>query len=549
MAAAERLYRRRVPNDKVISLELAKALAQLTLEIRRPIGVLLTRRGQVQEVIVGSALTLSSTTMTLFRTSPRSLRGLRFIRTQLHDQPLNQEMLTDLAFLRLDLIGVLSVGDDSRLGNIYMAHLLPPGVPGKVFTVFQAVPFHHLTISFDVLIEELETQLQQARAHHSVGNGKESAILVSASAKSRAEQDEHLVELTELATSADVMVIDRLVQRTGDGHQRYLLGSGKMKEVLIQTLHRGADMVIFDQTLSPAQLRAISEMTDIKVIDRTQLILDIFARRAHSREGKVQVELAQLRYMLPRLSGSGTQLSRLGGGIGTRGPGETKLETDRRRVRDRITHLERELVQFARHQDQRRSRRDRQGLPMVSLVGYTNAGKSTLLNVLTKSHVTAQNRLFETLDTTSRRLRFPEDREIIISDTVGFIRDLPQELVGAFRTTLDELRDADLLLHIVDINARDIEVQLTAVVAILDELRLTAVPRWLVFNKCDQAPSQQVEALCRRFNALGISALQPSTLRPLLARLETYVRSVSASLDRTSHVVAQDGELTLASRR
>jgi GTP-binding protein HflX len=334
---------------------------------------------------------------------------------------LSQEALTDLAFLRLDLIGILAVGEDGRIGNLYLAHLLPPGSTGQLFKVLKAVPFHNLTISFDTFIEELEADLQRARALHAVGDGKESAILVSASAKSRAEQEEQLVELAELATSAGVQVIGRMAQRTADGHQRYLLGSGKMKDVLIQTLHRGADMVIFDQTLSPAQLRAIAEMTDIKVIDRTQLILDIFARRAHSREGKVQVELAQLRYLLPRLSGRGTQLSRLGGGIGTRGPGETKLETDRRRVRDRITHLERELAQFARHQDQRRARRNRYGLPVVSLVGYTNAGKSTLLNVLTKSHVSAQNRLFETLDTTSRRLRFPEDREIIITDTVGFV--------------------------------------------------------------------------------------------------------------------------------
>jgi GTP-binding protein HflX len=548
VAAVERLYRRRVPSGKVISLELAKAMAQLTLEIRRPLGVLLTRRGQVQEVIVGTELTLSSTTMTLFRTGARSLRGLRFVRTQLHDQPLSQEALTDLAFLRLDLIGVLSIEEDGRLGNLYLAHLLPPGSTGQLFKVLKAIPFHNLTISFDTFIDELEIDLQQVRAHHAVYDGKESAILVSASAKSRGEQEEQLVELAELATSAGVTVIDRMAQRTADGHQRYLLGSGKMKDVLIQTLHRGADMVIFDQTLSPAQLRAISEMTDIKVIDRTQLILDIFARRAHSREGKVQVELAQLRYLLPRLSGRGTQLSRLGGGIGTRGPGETKLETDRRRVRDRITHLERELAQFARHQDQRRARRDRYGLPVVSLVGYTNAGKSTLLNVLTKSHVSAQNRLFETLDTTSRRLRFPEDREVIITDTVGFIRDLPQELVGAFRTTLDELREADLLLHIVDMNARDIEVQLTAVESILAELHLSSVPRWLVFNKCDQLPTQQVEVLCRRFGAIGISALQPTTLRPLFARLEAYVRSLSVVDDRTSHVNVQDDEVTLGSR-
>jgi len=314
-----------------------------------------------------------------------------------------------------------------------------------------------------------------------------------------------------------------------------------MKDVLIRTLHRGADMVIFDQTLSPAQLRAISGMTDIKVIDRTQLILDIFARRAHSREGKIQVELAQLRYLLPRLLGRGTQLSRLGGGIGTRGPGESKLETDRRRVRERITHLERELARFARHQDRRRARRGRFGLPVISLVGYTNAGKSTLLNVLTKSQVSAQDRLFETLDTTSRRLRFPEDREVIITDTVGFIRDLPQELVGAFRTTLEELREADLLLHVVDV-----DVQITAVETILAELQLTAIPRVLVFNKCDQASPQQVEQLCRRHEAIGISAIQPATLRPLLARLESHVKAMMSVADYVAEVPQGDDAVALA---
>jgi GTP-binding protein HflX len=307
-------------------------------------------------------------------------------------------------------------------------------------------------------------------------------------------------------------------------------------------------MVIFDQTLSPAQSRAIAEMTDIKVIDRTQLILDIFARRAHSREGKVQVELAQLHYLLPRLSGKGTQLSRLGGGIGTRGPGETKLETDRRRIRDRITHLERELTHFARHQDQRRARRGRHGLPVISLVGYTNAGKSTLLNVLTKSQVSAEDRVFETLDTTSRRLRFPQDREVIITDTVGFIRDLPKELIGAFRTTLEELREADLLLHVVDASAADIDVQITAVIAILQELNLDTIPRMLVFNKCDRLPVHQIEPLCRRHQAIGISALQPATLRPLLTKLETHVRSLTEQRAEAVTLPNPDDLLTLASR-
>lgn len=496
-------------------------MCQLSLDFRRPIGVLLTRRGQVQEIIVGTDLTLSPTTLAKFRAGSRSLRGLRLLRTQLHDQPLSQESLTDLAYLRLDLIGVLTVTAEGLPGNLYLAYLLPPNRTGQLCNLLKATPFHQCTMAFDQFIQELEAEMQAALGSHAIGRGEESAILVSASSRSRTEQEDRLIELAELATSAGVTVIDRLAQRTQDGHQRYLLGSGKLKDVLIQTLHKGADMVIFDQTLTPAQSRAISEMTDIKVIDRTQLILDIFARRAHSREGKVQVELAQLHYLLPRLSGAGTHLSRLGGGIGTRGPGETKLETDRRRIRDRITHLERELDQFARQQDQRRARRTRHGLPVLSLVGYTNAGKSTLLNVLTKSHVPAEDRVFETLDTTSRRLRFPQDREVIVTDTVGFIRDLPQELVGAFRTTLEELREADLLVHVVDASAADVDVQISAVATVLQDLNLQAIPRALVFNKCDRIPQAIAELLCRRYGAIGVSALQPDTLPPLMHHLET----------------------------
>jgi GTPase len=546
LAAIERLYRRRVSHDKVLSPELARTMCQLTQDIRRPLGVLLTRRGQVQEIIIGTDLTLSQTTMAKFRAGSRSLRGLRLIRTQLHDQPLNQESLTDLAYLRLDLIGVLSVTPQWTPGNLYLAHLLPPDGSGQLFKILKGTPFHECPMVFDQFIDDLEADLQQARITHTIGGEGESAILISASARSRAEQEDRLVELAELATSVGVTVIDRMVQRTSDGHQRYLLGSGKLKDVLIQTLHKGADMVIFDQTLTPAQSRAISEMTDIKVIDRTQLILDIFARRAHSREGKVQVELAQLQYLLPRLSGKGKQLSRLGGGIGTRGPGETKLETDRRRIRDRMTHLEREIQQFARHQDQRRARRTRHGMPVLSLVGYTNAGKSTLLNVLTKSHVSAENRVFETLDTTSRRLRFPQDREVIVTDTVGFIRDLPQELVGAFRTTLEELREADLLIHVVDASAADVDVQVSAVVAILQELDLSTIPRTLVFNKCDRIAPAVADLLCRRYGAIGISAVQPQTLHPLLEHLERLLSTLLPQEPAGNFGTAP--ALTLASR-
>ena len=527
VTAIERLYRRRVPHDKVLSPELGRTMCQISREIRRPIAILLSRRGQVQEIIVGTDLTLSATTLSKFRVGARSLRGLRVIRTQLHDQPLSQESLTDLAYLRLDLFGALSVTPEGNPGNLYLAHLLPPNGTGQVCNILKHTPFHHATMAFDRFIEDLEADMQRAQGTHAVGHERESAMLVSASSRSRVEQEDRLLELAELASSAGVTVVDRMAQRTQDGHQRYVLGSGKLKDVLIQTLHRGADMVIFDQTLTPAQSRAISEMTDIKVIDRTQLILDIFARRAHTREGKVQVELAQLRYLLPRLSGKGQELSRLGGGIGSRGPGETKLETDRRRIRDRITHLERELDQFGRHQDQRRARRTRHGLPVVSLVGYTNAGKSTLLNVLTHSHVSTVDRVFETLDTTSRRLRFPQDREVIITDTVGFIRDLPEELLGAFRTTLEELRQADLLVHVVDAGAADVDIQISAVVKILQELNLDMLRRTLVFNKCDRIPPAEADRLCRRYQAIGVSALHPDTLRPLLDHLDRELAGVA----------------------
>jgi len=508
-----------VPPDKVLSPELAKAMCQLTLDIRRPIAVVLTRKGQMQEIVVGTELMLSPSTLARFRAGVQSLRGLRVIRTQLHDQPINQELLTDLAYLRLDLIGALSVDSDGLPGNLYLAHLLPPNGTSQLFNILKATSFHQSAMAFDVFIEELEAELQRLRGH-ATKEGAASAFLVSASSRSRAEQDDRLGELAELAASSGISVIDRLVQRTTGGHQRYLLGKGKLKDVLIQTLHRGADMVIFDQTLSPAQSRAISEVTDIKVIDRTQLILDIFAKRAHSREGKVQVELAQLHYLLPRLSGKGADLSRLGGGIGTRGPGEAKLETDRRRIRERIAHLEHDLRQFSRHQDQRRAKRTRHGMPVLSLVGYTNAGKSTLLNVLSKSHVSAEDRLFETLDTTSRRLKFPRDRQVIVTDTVGFIQDLPQELLGAFRTTLDELREADLLVHVVDASAGDIDVQISAVVTILSDLNLELLPRTLVFNKCDRLTPDEAALLCRRYGAVGISAIHPDTLHPLLRHLE-----------------------------
>jgi GTP-binding protein HflX len=307
------------------------------------------------------------------------------------------------------------------------------------------------------------------------------------------------------------------------------MGEGKMRDVVIRALQSGASMLIFDQELTPAQIRSISAMTELKVIDRSQLILDIFARRARSLDGKVQVELAQLKYLLPRLTGRGVQMSRLMGGIGGRGPGETKLETDRRRIRDRIASLERELKELSRGRAQRRQQRVKAGVPIISIVGYTNAGKSTLLNTLTKSDVFTEDLLFATLDTSTRRLRFPREREVIITDTVGFIRSLPKSLMGAFKATLEELQDADLLLHVVDASSPRFEDHIAQVRAILQELELGDKQELLVFNKADLLDGLKkkdtvaflrVRQTARTQNSVTVSARDRKSLTPLVDELQ-----------------------------
>jgi GTP-binding protein HflX len=322
------------------------------------------------------------------------------------------------------------------------------------------------------------------------------------------------------------------------------MGEGKLKELIIKGLQSGIELICFDQNLSPAQVNAIAEKTDLKVIDRTQLILDIFAKRAHSRDGKVRVELAQLQYLLPRLTGKGTALSRLMGGIGGRGPGETKLEIDRRRIKDRINHLEKELNHLGKGRWQRRTKRIKQDLPILSIVGYTNAGKSTLLNALTASEVAVQDKLFATLDTSSRRLRFPREREVIITDTVGFIRDLPPPLLGAFRSTLDELNDADLLLHVIDVSNPRFEDQMASVEALLAELDLERLALLRVFNKIDKVEDAFAKRICRRFGGIAISALDTGTFLPLLQEIEEMIwgkkEGAEQTLDRAAGVAGED---------
>jgi GTP-binding protein HflX len=330
-----------------------------------------------------------------------------------------------------------------------------------------------------------------------------------------------LEELRQLAETCGVAVFDTQIQYRPQIDPKYLVGRGKLAAIDLRATQIGANLLIFDHELTPAQVRSISDFTGLKIIDRTQVILDIFARRAHSREGKIQVELAQLKYLLPRLMHKDSSLSRLAGGIGGVGPGETKLEIDRRRIRERIHRLEKDIKTITKSRGQRRGRRERSGMPVISIVGYTNAGKSTLLNTLTQSAVLAENKLFATLDTKSARLRFPRDAEAIITDTVGFIRNLPAELFSAFRATLDELQDADLLLHIIDISSIQFEEQMAAVEKILEDLEIAGKPVIRVFNKADRFPDKEMLAtLCRRFAAVPVSALDKTSLSGLLEKIE-----------------------------
>lgn len=519
--ALERIYRRRIPASQIVTSELARYLTEISNEIRRQVGLIIDRSGTVKYVIVGDDREIVIPDLSDFALGRSGLRGLRCVHTHLQQEPLSADDLADLALLRLDLMVAIEVDEMGLPRAVNYAHILPANRAGKSVEVLRAPSLYDLDLDLSSFLRALEAELEQKMAETvDLSDPREKAILISVSQDSRRETDDSLDELTELARTADVVVLDRFVQRPRRLNPKYLMGEGKAREVVIQALQQGATLLIFDQDLAPSQVRSIAALTDLKVIDRSQLILDIFARRAHTRDGKVQVELAQLKYILPRLSGRGIALSRLMGGIGGRGPGETKLEIDRRRIRDRITRLERELKGLSRGRLQRRSRRAKAGVPIVSIVGYTNAGKSTLLNALTQSQVLTENLLFATLDTATRRLRFPQEREVIITDTVGFIRKLPPSLLGAFKATLEEMEDANLLLHVVDASNPRFEEQVAAVERILLDLELDRIPRLLVFNKIDLLPADEAAALCRRFGALPISAMDRKSFEPLLEVLE-----------------------------
>jgi GTP-binding protein HflX len=426
---------------------------------------------------------------------------------------------------------MVAVATDSQglPGLAYTAALRPANAEGDAIDQLEPRPPALLDFDFREWIHALEEELARQTRTREVGDG-ERAILVSVTAGRGAHDvDMQVDELKELARSAGVEVLEEVRQHRERVDPKFLIGPGRLRDLMIRAIQSDVDLVIFDQNLSPTQARNLAERLDLRVIDRTQLILDIFAQHARTRDGKLQVELAQLRYRLPRLAQrADLSLSRLAGGIGGRGPGESKLEVDRRRVRDRVARLERELRKLQRQRQERRQRRTRRAIPILSIVGYTNAGKSTLLRALTRRDVGVGDKMFATLDPTSRRLRFPREREVIVTDTVGFIRDLPRDLVTAFRATLEELNDATLLLHVVDAASPEAERRIAVVREILEEIGLGETPELLVFNQIDRLPRGMGRAIASRHGGVAISALRETHLEELLVRAGQLIWSEEA---------------------
>lgn len=501
----------------------ARELAILSRDVGRQIGLLIDRQGRVEMLIVGEPGKIYIPELPRARLGETRLRGLRLLHTHLNGEALSQEDLMDMVALRLDSVSALTVDQFGGPERLHVAHVVPvseQAADSKPYDVLPSVRWDRSELDHSALVQALEDEFARSERSVQEDKGRERALLVSVSSAPRIVQERSLDELSELARTAGLACPARMIQRVDKADARHILGKGKLQELEVLCLQTGAQIVIFDQDLAPSQLRNLAETTERRVLDRTQLILDIFAGRATSRAGKLQVELAQLKYTLPRLVGKTPAMSRLMGGIGGRGPGETKLEIDRRRVRERITKVKNDLENVRRQRSGTRDRRSKAGCPVIALVGYTNAGKSTLLNTLTGSTVLAENKLFATLDPTSRRIRFPREREVILTDTVGFIRRLPPDLKEAFRATLEELEVADVLVHVADISHPEAEEQIRAVESILAEMDLGDTPRLLALNKWEVLTEDQQEVMRRVYPAgIPITALKRPGLTPLVAAI------------------------------
>jgi GTP-binding protein HflX len=520
----ERLYRRRVPFDVLTTTELTRTLASVSHATHRQVAVLIDRAGEVTHVVVGDATKVMLPDLGRVRAGQGRFRGLRLVHTHLRSEPLSRDDLVDLTRLRLDMIAAICIAPDGHALTVHYAHCVPvlSGSDIDPFLVYPPTPYAKLDCNPQQLVTAVEEEFARAARTRDVQAKDGRAILVHVRSKrNKLDTEASLAELKELARTAGVDVADSVIQVRDQVDPKYVLGRGRLESTVLRAMQLDVETLIFDHNLTAAQSNAIAALTDLKVIDRTQLILDIFAQRAESADGRLQVELAQMRYLLPRLGQKDDALSRLTGGIGGRGPGETKLEIGRRRAKERVTQLENRLRTLGKQRVQRRARRDRRGVPVVAIVGYTNAGKSTLLNTLTDSHVIVEDKLFATLDTRSRRLRFPREREIVITDTVGFIRELPDELFTAFRATFEEAGESDLLLHVIDAADPQLDSRIETTHALLEQLGLLALPRLVVLNKADLLPAGQAEQIAKRFDGVAVSAMDRNTLHPLLVAIES----------------------------
>jgi GTP-binding protein HflX len=481
----------------------------------------------VRCVVAGEPEEITIPALSRFRALPSRLRGLRFVRTSAGKAEPDSDDIADLALLRLDTLSVLTGNVDGVINSLCTIHLMPPQPDRSDILIPYAVLSntnpHQSPFDFRNFVEELEYEISSKTKALYVTKKKYAAILVGVFT-SREGVKERMAELSELAQSAEADVLDIITQIRADIHPRTVLGAGKLKEIMITALVKGADIIIFDNSLSPAQVKEISGLADINIIDRTQLILDIFAKRAVSNEGKIRVELARLKYYLPYLTLRDDAMSRITGGIDGRGPGETKMEIDRRRIADRISFLTGKLKKIERNRVTQRSKRVRHKLPVISIIGYTNAGKTTLLNTLTQSDAYADDRMFATLDTSSKRIRFPRERDVIITDTVGFIRDLPEDLAGAFKSSLEELYEADVLLHIADASSPYAGQHIKSVRTVLNELGIADKPTILAFNKTDLIEKNALEMLrADQPNAEFISAKDKKSLKGMINSLDYII--------------------------
>ncbi|RMF22277.1 MAG: GTPase HflX [Cyanobacteria bacterium J083] len=555
MKQLQRLYHQHLPSDRYTTPEFAQRLAAISTELNQPVCVYINRRGQIVRVGVGSPLQTQIPPLELPRYGASRLSGIRCLATQLKAQPPKEASLTSMAIQRLDALVVLNLtgtgairkgkGAVGYVAQTYTAHLIPQTDPNldldslhkSLWVISSPLTLEILCQQdFLELVEGLEAEFEREYQGQTVAKGQDQVFLVGLMTDDTSESEfqRSLTELTRLVETAGGKVLASYRQKRSRPHPQTVVGSGKVAEIALQVQTLGANLIVFDRDLTPAQVRNLETRIGIRIVDRTEVILDIFAQRAQSRAGKLQVELAQLEYMLPRLLGRGEAMSRLGGGIGTRGPGETKLETERRGIGKRIARLQREVNQLQAHRSRLRQQRQQQEIPSIAIVGYTNAGKSTLINALTNAEVYAADQLFATLDPTTRRLSVPhavtgEPINALLTDTVGFIQELPPSLVDAFRATLEEVTEADALLHVVDLSHPAWQSQIRSVMQILGEMPMSPGPMLIVFNKIELVSNEVLaEAMQEHPLAIFISAQKRQGLANLREKLGELIHYAMA---------------------